>query len=147
MKKGNKKLYIGIGILIIIILAAIGSLGQENKQVGNLNVIQNQNKIENKIKETTNEIGNTIKNNEEKVDNTINETKENTNIKSTTQTTDKKETTNQSKPKENSRTVYIGETGTKYHLKTCSTLKGNGRAISYDEAIKQGRTACKVCKP
>lgn len=42
-------------------------------------------------------------------------------------------------------TVYIGNTGKKYHYQNCPTLKGNGRAISLDEARSQGRTACKVC--
>ena len=44
-----------------------------------------------------------------------------------------------------SNTVYIGETGDKYHKKSCSTLKGNGRAISLQEALAQGRAACKRC--
>lgn len=44
-------------------------------------------------------------------------------------------------------TVYIGNTGTKYHKESCRTLKGNGTAISLDDAIAQGRTACKVCNP
>lgn len=42
-------------------------------------------------------------------------------------------------------TVYIGKTGTKYHKKSCSTLKGKGTAISLSEAKAQGRTACKRC--
>lgn len=46
-----------------------------------------------------------------------------------------------------SQTVYIGETGTKYHRQSCGTLKGNGRPITLDEALAQGREACKVCKP
>lgn len=46
-----------------------------------------------------------------------------------------------------SNTVYIGETGDKYHRESCSTLKGNGTPISLEDAIAQGRTACKVCKP
>lgn len=45
------------------------------------------------------------------------------------------------------QTVYIGETGTKYHRQSCGTLKGNGRPITLDEALAQGREACKVCKP
>ena len=49
--------------------------------------------------------------------------------------------------KEVSGTVYIGETGTKYHQQSCPSLKGNGRAISRAEAIRQGRGPCKVCKP
>lgn len=45
------------------------------------------------------------------------------------------------------KTVYIGKSGNKYHNKDCSTLKGNGNAISVSEAIAQGRTPCKICKP
>jgi len=45
------------------------------------------------------------------------------------------------------QTVYIGRTGNKYHRKSCSTLKGNGTAISLSEARSQGRTPCKRCKP
>ena len=41
--------------------------------------------------------------------------------------------------------VYKGKTGTKYHKKNCKTLKGGGYPITYEEAIKEGRTACKVC--
>ena len=41
--------------------------------------------------------------------------------------------------------VYKGKTGTKYHKKNCKTLKGGGYPISYEEAIKEGRTAGKVC--
>ncbi len=44
-----------------------------------------------------------------------------------------------------SQTVYIGETGTKYHYETCHTLKNGAFPISLDEALAQGRTACKVC--
>ena len=42
-------------------------------------------------------------------------------------------------------TVYIGNTGNKYHRQDCRTLKGKGHPISIDEARRQGRTACKVC--
>ena len=42
-------------------------------------------------------------------------------------------------------TVYVGKTGNKYHNQGCRTLKGDGVPISLDEAIAQGRTACKVC--
>lgn len=47
----------------------------------------------------------------------------------------------------NSNMVYIGDTGNKYHNASCSTLKGNGHAISLETALSQGRTACKRCKP
>ena len=46
-----------------------------------------------------------------------------------------------------SETVYIGNTGNKYHRASCSTLKGGGHAISLSEALKQGREPCKRCKP
>lgn len=45
------------------------------------------------------------------------------------------------------RTVYRGKTGTKYHVASCSTLKGKGIPIRLSEAKKQGREPCKVCKP
>lgn len=48
---------------------------------------------------------------------------------------------------DNENYVYIGKTGSKYHKKSCSTLKGSGSAVTLDEAIAQGRTACKRCKP
>lgn len=57
---------------------------------------------------------------------------------------------NQSKASSSSnsdRTVYIGNTGDKYHRASCSTLKGKGHAISLDDAIAQKREACRRCKP
>ncbi len=42
-------------------------------------------------------------------------------------------------------TVWIGDKGNKYHNKNCRTLRGNKYEITYDEAIRQGRKACKVC--
>lgn len=43
--------------------------------------------------------------------------------------------------------VYIGEKGTKYHKYSCRTLKKTKIEITETEAIDQGYTACKVCKP
>ena len=43
--------------------------------------------------------------------------------------------------------VYKGKTGNKYHKSDCGTLKGKGIEISYDDAINEGREACKICKP
>lgn len=48
---------------------------------------------------------------------------------------------------ETGATVYRGKTGNKYHRQDCRTLKGGGTAITLDEAISQGREACKICKP
>lgn len=44
-----------------------------------------------------------------------------------------------------SRTVYIGNSGEKYHKQGCRTLKGGGHAISLDDAVDAGYTPCKVC--
>ena len=44
-------------------------------------------------------------------------------------------------------TVWIGETGAKYHRQDCRTLKGNKYEITLKEAQSQGREPCKVCDP
>ena len=43
--------------------------------------------------------------------------------------------------------VYIADKGTKFHTSGCRTLKKNKYEITRQEAIEQGYTACKVCKP
>lgn len=45
------------------------------------------------------------------------------------------------------KTVWIGETGTKYHHNNCRTLRGNKYEITLQEALNQGREPCKVCNP
>ena len=47
----------------------------------------------------------------------------------------------------NEKTVWIGKTGTKYHRQNCRTLSGGATAISLNEALAEGRAACKVCNP
>lgn len=53
----------------------------------------------------------------------------------------------------NDNTVYIctGNSSKKYHANSkCRGLggcKGSIKAISKEEAIKMGRTPCKICKP
>jgi len=44
-------------------------------------------------------------------------------------------------------TVYITETGTKYHKAGCRYLKESAIPILKSEAIKKGYTPCSVCKP
>lgn len=44
-----------------------------------------------------------------------------------------------------SRTVYVGKTGNKYHYQNCRTLKNGAYPMSLDDALAEGRTACKVC--
>ena len=49
-----------------------------------------------------------------------------------------------------SGTVYVSTSGsgTKYHRSGCSTIsRSSVRALSVSDAISQGYTACKVCKP
>lgn len=45
------------------------------------------------------------------------------------------------------KTVYITDSGKKYHSKNCSNAKTGKKGINLDEAKKQGYTACGVCKP
>lgn len=51
----------------------------------------------------------------------------------------------QRKAAQNQTTVWIGDTGTKYHRYNCRTLRGNKYGISLSKALAQGRQACKVC--
>lgn len=44
-------------------------------------------------------------------------------------------------------TVYITDTGAKYHTSTCRTLKSSKHAISLVEAKSEGYTACGICHP
>ena len=45
----------------------------------------------------------------------------------------------------NSQMVWVGETGTKYHIQSCPTLKGKGHQITLQQAQAEGREPCKVC--
>lgn len=55
--------------------------------------------------------------------------------------------TNQYATQDNNTTemVWVGDTGTKYHIQSCGTLKGKGHQITYQQAIAEGREPCKVC--
>lgn len=48
--------------------------------------------------------------------------------------------------KTNAQTVYITETGKKYHAKNCENAKTGKKGIELTEAKKQGYEACKICK-
>jgi hypothetical protein len=45
------------------------------------------------------------------------------------------------------QTVYITNTGEKYHSSSCRYLAKSKIAIDLSDAISQGYNACKVCKP
>ncbi|MEY8460678.1 hypothetical protein AALA69_06045 [Eggerthellaceae bacterium 24-137] len=51
------------------------------------------------------------------------------------------------KSAESSRTVYITNTGSKYHSGGCRHLKKSKIAIGYNEARSQGYEPCGVCSP
>jgi micrococcal nuclease len=46
-----------------------------------------------------------------------------------------------------STTVYITNTGTKYHLEGCRYLDSSKIAISLSDACAKGYTPCSVCNP
>lgn len=47
----------------------------------------------------------------------------------------------------NSSTVYITETGSKYHLGSCRYLHSSKIPIPLSDAIDQGYSPCSVCDP
>ncbi|MDX2361850.1 MAG: hypothetical protein QNK23_13660 [Crocinitomicaceae bacterium] len=49
--------------------------------------------------------------------------------------------------KVSAQTVYVTETGTKFHVSTCQHLKKSKIAMSTLDAKKRGYTACSVCRP
>lgn len=114
--------------------------------------VQTDTEEKEKQQEQKNEI---ISNNVEKEDkiNKTNEVQSKDTNKENTPTTKPKEMTNPDTtvPKatppvnENSKVVWVGDTGTKYHVKGCRTLKGKGHQITLEQALKEGRQPCKVC--
>jgi hypothetical protein len=45
------------------------------------------------------------------------------------------------------RTVIITQSGKRYHMESCRTLKASRIKISISEAKQRGYTPCGVCKP
>ena len=44
-------------------------------------------------------------------------------------------------------TVYVTETGSKYHRDGCEFLANSKIPVTLDKAKKEGYEPCKVCKP
>ncbi|MDR2798874.1 MAG: thermonuclease family protein [Treponema sp.] len=44
-------------------------------------------------------------------------------------------------------TVYVTNSGSKYHRETCTSLSRSKIAVSLEDALKSGYEACGVCKP
>ncbi|MBR3254645.1 MAG: hypothetical protein IKF97_00225 [Clostridia bacterium] len=72
---------------------------------------------------------------------------ENSQASASTSSTATKSTSTQAETTSNSYTVYITDTGKKYHSAGCSYLKRSQHAISKDSAIAQGYSACSKCNP
>lgn len=52
-----------------------------------------------------------------------------------------------SSPSGGGGTVYVTESGSKYHKSSCSYLSSSKIAMSCDDAIDAGYTPCSRCKP
>jgi hypothetical protein len=50
-------------------------------------------------------------------------------------------------PQRNEVTVYVTDTGTKYHRAGCVHLRRSSHSLSLSEAKRRGYEPCKVCKP
>lgn len=46
-----------------------------------------------------------------------------------------------------SQTVYVTKSGRKYHNYDCRYINNSSVAVSIEEAVSHGYTACKVCRP
>ncbi len=46
-----------------------------------------------------------------------------------------------------STTVYVTDTGSKYHVSNCSYLRSSKHAIDLEDAVELGYTPCSRCKP
>lgn len=66
---------------------------------------------------------------------------------STSTTTNKSTKTTTQNNTDTSATVYITDTGSKYHRGSCSYLRSSKHSISKNSAISQGYTACSRCNP
>lgn len=129
-----KKSFAGVGIGLVLMITGLSMGGAET---------DSQTATSNK------EIQTTIATDTTKVDESKSSNIEPTNNTQNVQPIQPKTESVQQPSTENnqSQTVYIGATGTKYHRESCRTLKGTKTPITLDEAKAQGREACKVCKP
>lgn len=48
---------------------------------------------------------------------------------------------------QNELTVYVTNTGERYHLSSCRHLRSSKHPISLADAKRRGYTPCKVCQP
>lgn len=134
----------------------ITKLQEENKSLQeSITKMQNENKLwqEEKTKLETEKQELTTK--VEELQKTISEqqtkstvsTSSTSNNSSTSVSTSQKASSSQStsSSNNNSQMVWVGETGNKYHYQNCRTLKGKGHQITMQQALAEGRQACKVC--
>lgn len=151
-KKMNTILNIVIALSIFFIFCIIYSsvipndLSEYEKEIKNLNtqvstlteqIKNNENQIttlseSNKTLESENQ---KLKDEKNDLNNQIEELSKASSVSSTTPSND------------NSQIVWVGETGSKYHVQSCSTLRGKGHQITLQQALAEGKQACKRCKP
>ena len=176
-KKTNTILNIVIVLSIFFIFCIIYSsvipndLSEYKKEIKNLNtqvstlteqIKNNENQIatlseSNKTLESENQ---KLKDEKNDLNNQIEELSKVPSVSATTQpTTSDNNSSSQSSTSEpksdltttpsnnNSQMVWVGETGSKYHVQSCSTLRGKGHQITLQQALAEGKQACKRCKP
>lgn len=159
-KSNDKKVFV-IGILITIIFVLISLLVNHSENYAN--EIEELNKTISSLKQSVsdkdsklsillderNKLAEQIKQLNEKynvVDETVtSETSNNSNDNSIK--TNNSTTTNSYVNEDQSTTVYITNTGSKYHRIGCSYLRKSQHAISKSDAISQGYEACSRCNP
>lgn len=78
---------------------------------------------------------------------TSTQTSTSSSLSSTTKTSNNSISNTEKDSTSNSYTVYITDTGKKYHSASCSYLKKSKHAISKSSAISQGYSACSKCNP
>lgn len=69
------------------------------------------------------------------------------NTSTSTSSVSSSKNTSSSNMKSSSYTVYVTNTGSKYHRGGCSYLRSSSHAIDKNSAISQGYTACSRCNP
>ena len=176
-KKMNTILNIVIALSIFFIFCIIYSsvipndLSEYKKEIKNLNtqvstlteqIKNNENQIttlsesnktlesENqKLKDEKNDLNNQMEelSKASSVSSTTPSTTSDNNSSSQSSTSAPKSVSTTTPSNDNSQIVWVGETGSKYHVQSCSTLRGKGHQITLQQALAEGKQACKRCKP
>lgn len=119
------------------------TLNEVNLEVANNEDYQNQiSSLQSQVSELQEEL-NTVNEEKEKLSNEL----KNRSSQVEAEQSETSKTTVAESSISDSYTVYITNTGSKYHRSGCRYLKKSQNAISKDNAIAQGYTPCSVCNP